>query len=265
MGVTAETVQAGDDRRVDVLGDHRLVAQVEGGRVDAAREQLNRIGEVRPVVRDGAAVGEIHRHAMTAPRPPGPLPVVGRQWGDVPHEHGVELADVDAELQGRRAHQAVDRVRRPLEQVLQPLAFGLGDHGGVLLGAQHRVGAVEKLEVVVVLVFPYPLQNAVAPPSGTAVVRQVAGGGAAAAPAAVHASVRIQPQPVRVHLVDAMHVRQRTASGALEPHRHQQPLVDQEVEQALQERLDVLRRQTPLPRDLAHRGVPARTQPLRHL
>ena len=49
--VAYATVQAGDHRRMDVLGDHRLVAQVEGGWVDPAGEQLDRIGEVGAVVR----------------------------------------------------------------------------------------------------------------------------------------------------------------------------------------------------------------------
>ena len=50
----------------------------------------------------------------------------------------------DAQLQGRRAHQAIDRIRRPLEQIFQPFAFRPGDHGRVLLGTQHGVRAVEK-------------------------------------------------------------------------------------------------------------------------
>ena len=260
--VAYATVQAGDNRRMNVLGDHRLVAQVEGGWVDPAGEQLDRIGEVGAVVRYGATVGDVHRHAMTASRATRPLPVVGRKRRDVSHKHGVELADVDAELQGRRAHQAVDCIRRSLEEILQPFALRLGDHGRVLLGAQHRVGAVEKLEVVVVVVFRDPYQNAVAAPRGAAVVRHVPGGGAAAAPAALHIPVRVQTQPVRVHLVDAMHVRQRTAPGTLELHRHQQSAVHQKVEQALQEPLDALRCHTPLPGNLAHRGVAARAQPL---
>ena len=261
-GVASVSVQAGDDRRMNVLCDHRLVTQVEGRRVDPAGEQLERIGEVSAIVGDGTAVGDVHRHAMTASCPSGPLPVVGRQRRHVSHEHGIELTDVDAELQGRSAHQAIDRIRRPLEQVLQPFAFRLGDHGGVLLRAQHRVGAVEKLEVVVVVVFPDPLQNAVAPPCGAAAMGQVPAGGAAAAPAALDAPVRVEAQPVRVHLVDAVHVRQRTALRALEPNRHQQLAVDEKVEEALEERLDGLRRHVPLPGDLAHRGIATRAEPL---
>ena len=199
---------------------------------------------------------------MAPPRPPGPLPVVGGQRRHVPHQHRVELADVDAELQGWRAYQAVHGVGRALEEVLEPFTFPLRDHGGVLLRAQHRVRAVEEVEVVVVVVLPHPFENAVAAPCKAAVVRQVPDGRSPATAATPDSPVRAEPQPVAVHLVDAMHVRQRPTPRSLEAHRHEQPLIDEPFEEALQERFRLLRRQTPPPRDLAHGGVAGRTQPL---
>ena len=261
-GIAPVSVEARDDRRVDVLGDHRFVPQVEGGRIDPAREQLERLREIGSVVRDGTAVGEVHRHAMPAPRAPGPLPVVGGERRHVPHQHRVELADVDAELQGRRAHQAVHRIGRALEEILEALALSLRDHGGVLLGAQHRVGPVEEVEVVVVVVLPLPLENAVAAPREAAVVRQVPDRRSPAASATPDSPVRTEPQPVAVHLVDALHVRQWPTLRPLEAHRYQQPPIDQPFEEALQERLRLLRRHAPPPRDLAHGGVAGRAQPL---
>ena len=182
-GVPPVAVQRPDDRRVHVLGDHHVVAQIEGGRVDAAVEQLQRLGEVGPVVRDGPAVGQVHRHAMAPTGATGALPIVGGQRRHVAHQHRVEPADVDAELQGRRAHQTVHRLRVALEQVLQALALVRRHHRGMLFGAQHRVGAVEQLQVVAVLVFRDPFDDAVAAPGDAAAVRGLAGGGAATAPA----------------------------------------------------------------------------------
>ena len=260
--VATISVEARDDRRVDVLRDHRFVSQVEGGRVDPAPEQLERLREIGTVVRDGTTIGDVDGHAMAPPRPPGPLPVVGRQRRHVPHQHRVELADVDAELQGRRAHQAVHGVGCTLEEVLEPFAFPLRDHGGVLLGAQHRVRAVEEVEVVVVLVLPHPLEDAIAAPCEAAVVRQVPDGRTPATAATPDSPVRAEPQPVAVHLVDAVHVRQRPTFRALEAHRHEQPLSDQPFEEALQEGFRLLRRHAPPPRDLAHGGVAGRAQPL---
>ena len=256
-------MQAGDHGRVDVLGDHHLVAEVERRRVDPARQQLARFLEVGAIVRRRPAVGDVHRHTVPPAGAPRALPVVRGQRWDVAHQHGVELADVDPQLQGRRAHEAVDGVRHTLEQVLQPLALIGRDHGRVFLRAQHQIGAVEQLQIVVVFVFPHPLQHAVAPPGRAALMRHVPGGRAPAAPAAPHALVRAEAQPVGADLVGAVHVRQRTPIGALESHGYQQSPFDQHVEQALQNRLDRGRRHAPFPRDLTDRRVAAVAQPLR--
>ena len=196
------------------------------------------------------------------PRPSGTLPVVGRQRRHVAHQHRVELADVDAELQGRGADQAVDRVRCALEQVLQPLPLHLRDHGGVLFRTEHRIGPVQKLQVIVVGVFRHPFQDPPAPPGGASVIGQVPRGLAPAVPATLDAPVGTQAQPIGVHLVDSLKIRQGTAPGTFEPHRNQEPASDQEVEQAFQDRFDVFAGHAPFRSDLAHRGVAALTQPL---
>ena len=64
---------------------------------------------------DRAAVGEIYGHPMPTPSTAGALPVVRRQRWNVSHEYGIELADIDAKLEGRRADEGVDRVRLALE------------------------------------------------------------------------------------------------------------------------------------------------------
>ena len=263
-GVPPVAVQRADDRRVHVLGDHHVVAQIEGGRIDAAVEQLQRLGEVGPVVRDGPAVGQVHRHAMAPTGATGALPVVGGQRRHVAHQHRVEPADVDAELQGRRAHQTVHRLRVALEQVLQALPLVRRHHRRVLFGAQHRVGAVEQLQVVAVLVFRDPFDDAVAAPGDAAAVRGLAGGGAAAAPAPPHAAVGREPETVGVHLVYAADVRQWASPGPLEPDRDQQPAFHQECKEALEERPGGVRGHLPLPRDLPHRGLAGLARPLDH-
>jgi len=89
-------VQACDHGRVNVLTHHQFVAEVECRRVDPPRQQFGRVRKVRPVVRDRAAVREVDGHSVTPTGPTGPLPVVGRQWRHVAHQHGVQLTDVDA-------------------------------------------------------------------------------------------------------------------------------------------------------------------------
>ena len=70
-------VQPRDHRRVHVLGDHQLVAQVERRRVDPPGQQLERLGEVGAVVRDRAAVREVDGHAVT---PPGAARRAASSW-----------------------------------------------------------------------------------------------------------------------------------------------------------------------------------------
>ena len=263
-GVASVGVQRADDRRVDVLGDHHVVAQVERGRIDAPVEQLQRVGEVGAVVRHGPAVRQVDRHAMAPAGATGALAVVGWQRRHIAHQHRVEPPDVDAELQRRRAHQAVHCLGLTLEQVLQPLALVGRHHGRVLFGAQHRVGAVEKLQVVVVVVLRLPFEDAVAAPGDAAAVRGLAGGGAPAAPAPPHAAVGTEPQPIGIHLVDAADVRQRASPRPLEPDRDEQLAFHQECEQALEERTGDVRGHFPLPGDLPHRGLAGLAQPLQN-
>ena len=78
-------VQPRDDRGVNVLGDHDVVAQVESGRIDAPSEQFQRLRKIGAVVGYRAAIGDIHSHAMTTPGAACSLPVVGGQRRYVAH------------------------------------------------------------------------------------------------------------------------------------------------------------------------------------
>jgi hypothetical protein len=63
--------------------------------------------------------------------------------------------------------------------------------------------------------------------------------------------IGLQAQPVRVHLIHAGHARQRIPLRSLQLHRHDEALLDEEAEQSLDERLDmVVLRHAPLARDL---------------
>ena len=186
LRISPAAVQRRDDRRVDMLGHHQIAPQIERWRIDSAAQQLGRFREIGPIVGRRAAIGDVHGHAMAAAGAASALPVVRRQRRHVAHQHGVQLADVYAEFQGGRADEAVHAVRfrcpirLALEPVLHPLAVRRGHHRGVLLRAQHGVGAVEQLQIVVVRVFPHPLQLAIAAIGRAAVVWQCPRSGAAA-------------------------------------------------------------------------------------
>lgn len=81
--VAGELMEARDDGGVHVLGHHEFVAQVEGGRIDAAGEELGGIGEVGAVMRHRPAIGEVDRHAVHAPGAPTTLPIIGGQRGHI--------------------------------------------------------------------------------------------------------------------------------------------------------------------------------------
>ena len=100
VGISSIPMQPGDHRGMDMLGHHQLVAQIEGWRIDAAAQQFRRLGKVGAVVRNRAAIGDVHCHAMAATGAASALPIVGRQRRHVAHQHRVQLTDVDAELQG---------------------------------------------------------------------------------------------------------------------------------------------------------------------
>ena len=114
--VSAVPVQFGDHRGMNVLGDHDVVAQVERRRVDSSGQELGGFVEVGTVMRNGPAVGDVHGHPVAASGPPGTLPVVRRQRGHVAHQHRVELADVDAQLQCRCANQQFTASDDPLNR-----------------------------------------------------------------------------------------------------------------------------------------------------
>jgi hypothetical protein len=97
-----------------------------GGSI-APPEQLQWITEIGPVVGDGPAVGEVHRHAMAPARPPSALPVVRRQRRDVAHEDRIQLADVDAQLQRWSADECtLTASELTLEQILDPFPLLVG-------------------------------------------------------------------------------------------------------------------------------------------
>src|SRR5262245_3254100 len=98
-------MQARDHGRVNVLGNHEVVTQVERRRIDPAGEEPERIGEVRPVVRHRATVRQVYGHAMTASGSAGALPIVRRQRWSVAHQDSVELADVYPELERRGTYE----------------------------------------------------------------------------------------------------------------------------------------------------------------
>ena len=260
--VLAVPVQGADHDGVNVLGDHHFVAKVERRRVNLAAQQLQRIGEVGAVVGNGPAVGHVHGHAVAPSRPSGALPVVGGQRRHVAHEHRVESPDVDSQLQRRRAHEAVHSPGFALEAVLQLIALVGRHHGGMFLGAEHRVVAVQQPQVVVVGVLLDPLQRAVAAPGWAQAAGHVAGELATAFSATPHAPVRVQQQLVGGDLEHPAHPRQRPSPGPLEANRDKKPRIDQVVEQAFQKSLDRLCRHAPFPGDLAHGGVAAGAQPL---
>ena len=114
-GLSAVKVQTGDNGRVNMLGDHQIVA----------------------------------------------------------HQHRVELANIDTQFKSRRADKAIHGIGGPLEQILQPFAFLVGNHSRVFFGTEHGVCPVQQLQVVVVEVFRDPSHNPVATPSGASVVRYV--------------------------------------------------------------------------------------------
>ena len=83
-----------------------------------------------------------------------------------------------------------------------------------------------------------------------------------AAPAAPDAVVLLQPQAVGVYLVDPAYVGQGVASRPLQPHRGEQTLTDEEIEQALQEGFGLLCRHAPLLRHLTDRRFAVVAEPL---
>ena len=97
---TCQLTQPCQDGRIHVATHHQRVPQIESRRVDAAREHLLRVIEVKPVVSGRSGVGEVHRHALAAARPSDSLPVVGRQRRHVTHQHGIKRANVALEIVG---------------------------------------------------------------------------------------------------------------------------------------------------------------------
>lgn len=139
---------------------HQVVPQVESWRIHTPAEQLERIGEVGAIVRHSTTVGHVNRHAVTPTCASSPLPVIGRERRHVAHHHGIQLPDIDAELQRRRAHERVHGVGIALKEVFETLAFIVRNHCRVFLGTEHRVTLIEELQIVVIWILAHELQVA---------------------------------------------------------------------------------------------------------
>src|SRR5690606_37430420 len=107
--VGASTLEHRPGDGVDVPpGDRLVVDDGDGGThvtVDHGGGVLEEVQVVAPPLGEGD-----HQGGAAGPPagPAGPLHVVGSRRGDVAHEHRLHLADVDAELERRRATERVD-------------------------------------------------------------------------------------------------------------------------------------------------------------
>jgi hypothetical protein len=199
---------------------------------------------------------------VAAARAPGALPVVRRARRDVPHEHGVERADVHAELQRRRADERVDLLALPLELVLDSLTDG-GRHLGRVLGhAEHPVVAVEDVQVEVVGIRHLPAHLPAAAPRHAQTRGTTAHGRPAASLAAPPALVLEEAKLSGIELAGSRAAGQRPPP-ALEYRRHQDPELAQRFPEVFEEGLDVFAGDTPGRHGARHlrRALP---DPLQH-
>ena len=194
-------MKAGQHRSPDMLADHDLVPKVETWRVDKAIEHLGRVREVGLVVARRAGVGDVDGHPVTTPGPTRPLPVVGWERRDIPHQNRIECADVDAEFQSWGADQRVDGLAVALEQSLQAFALLGGNLRRMLVGQKHPARFGQHLEVVVVRAFVFPNEFPVAAPGEAFAKRRGTHLGAAASLAAPEAVVGEEGHPVGVNLM----------------------------------------------------------------
>ena len=150
---------------MNVLADHHLVLKAEARRFHLTAEQLQRLAEVGLIETDRLRVGYVDRHAVASSRAACALPIVGGGRRHVAHEHRVERADIDSELERRRAHQHIELLTFALELVLDALALVVRNLRRVLRHAQHRVVVVEHAQIEVVLHLVLPRQASGATPS----------------------------------------------------------------------------------------------------
>ena len=106
LGMRTEVLRQGESDHVPP--DDLWVSKVEAGRVGSSREHRTRIREVVQVVRRASAVHDREARVVAATSPSDPLRVVeGLRW-HVPQEHGIEVAQVDADLEGGGTAEDVD-------------------------------------------------------------------------------------------------------------------------------------------------------------
>ena len=115
--------------------EHRRGVEEDARRVHPAREHVQGFGVEVEVVGLAGRHGHGQGVAVTSPRTPRALLVVLRRRRHRAHDDVGEIADVDAELQGRGGGEDVrlPRLRRGVrETLLQPVPLLALDEGGVL-------------------------------------------------------------------------------------------------------------------------------------
>ena len=116
---------------------HRGRVQEDSGRFHPASQHFHGSGVVVQIVRSPSRDREGQRVPVAPSRAAGALNVAHRRRGDGAHDHGGEIADVDAKLQGRRGGQQVRLPGldvRSGEALLEMIAVGPGHERGVLGG-----------------------------------------------------------------------------------------------------------------------------------
>ena len=145
-------IEATSHPAIEAVGE-QLAAQDEGGiEITAGRfhlplQHLARIGKEVEVVGGACDQGAHHGIAVAAASPADALQVVGRLRRHGGKQHGGEIADVDAHLQGGggREQVGITAVFAADELGFEPLAIGPLQQTGVLAGhdAVHLAAAVE--------------------------------------------------------------------------------------------------------------------------
>ena len=190
------------------------------------------------------------------------MPVVGGEWGNVAHENGIELPDIDAEFECGRTDECVDGLGIGLEEVFQSFPFVMGHHGGVFFGAEHGVALIEQLEVVAIGVFGDVFEFAVAAPGEAEISGGTSSAAAAAVSAAIDAAVGLESQSVSVYLIEAAGTGYGVAFGATEGDGMEQSAFHEELKQAAEEVFHVVGFDAPLAGSLFQDGFAAITEPL---
>ena len=149
-------------RQVDQVGEVLAAEDLDGGQVAAGRHDLARdhvpgFGEEVLLAFPAPGEGDQERVPGAPPGAARPLHVAGRAARHRGEDDRGQVADVDAEFQGRGAGQDV-RVVVPgavAESPLHPFALSAG-HGADVLGGDHlvRMPLGVQLTVIVLLVLP---------------------------------------------------------------------------------------------------------------